>query len=117
MTLIEESLPGIQETLDKCEWKDIYNMDEAGLFYRLQVYFDGSLATKQLEGRKQNKECITLTVCCNGIESDKLPLLVIGKSKSSLCIKTPTLTPSAAIPKQQLSMDDTSHLHRVDETI
>ena len=37
MTLIEKSLPDIRETLDKYEWKDIYNMDETGLFYRLQV--------------------------------------------------------------------------------
>ena len=37
MTLIEKSLPDIRETLDKYEWKDIYNIDETGLFYRLQV--------------------------------------------------------------------------------
>ena len=37
MTLIGKSLPDIRETLDKYEWKDIYNMDETGLFYRLQV--------------------------------------------------------------------------------
>ena len=37
MTLIEKSLPDIRETLDKYEWKDIYNTDETGLFYRLQV--------------------------------------------------------------------------------
>jgi hypothetical protein len=37
------------------------------------------LATKQLEGRKQNKERLTLAVCCNVDGLDKLPLLVIGK--------------------------------------
>jgi len=37
------------------------------------------LATKQLEGHKQNKERLTLAVCCNADGSDKLPLLVIGK--------------------------------------
>jgi hypothetical protein len=40
---------------------------------------DNSLATKQLEGRKQNKEHLTLAMCCNVDGSDKLPLLVIGK--------------------------------------
>ena len=35
ITLIEESLPDIRETLDKYEWKDIYNMDKTRLFYRL----------------------------------------------------------------------------------
>ncbi|CEG44831.1 tigger transposable element-derived protein [Plasmopara halstedii] len=39
---------------------------------------DNSLATKQLEGRKQNKERITSTIFCNGDGSDKLPLWIIG---------------------------------------
>jgi hypothetical protein len=40
---------------------------------------DNSLATKQLEGRKQNKERLTLAVCCSADGLDKLPLLIIGK--------------------------------------
>ncbi|OAE32351.1 hypothetical protein AXG93_3017s1210 [Marchantia polymorpha subsp. ruderalis] len=38
-----------------------------------------SLATRQLEGLKQNKECISVAVCCNDDGSDKLPLWIIGK--------------------------------------
>ncbi len=48
---------------------------------------DNSLASKQLEGRKQNKERITLTICCNGDGSDRLPLWVIGKYKNPRCFK------------------------------
>jgi hypothetical protein len=48
---------------------------------------DNSLATKQLEGRKQNKERFTLDVCCNADCSDKLPLLVIGKYENPCCFK------------------------------
>jgi hypothetical protein len=48
---------------------------------------DNSLATKQLEGRKQNKERLTLAVCYNVDGSDKLPLLVIGKYKNPRCFK------------------------------
>jgi hypothetical protein len=48
---------------------------------------DNSLATKQLEGRKQNKECLTLAVCYNVDCSDKLPLLVIGKYENPRCFK------------------------------
>jgi hypothetical protein len=48
---------------------------------------DNSLATKQLEGRKQNKERLTLAVCCNADGSDKLPLLVIGKYENPRCFK------------------------------
>jgi hypothetical protein len=53
-------------------------MDETGLFYRMQA--DNLLATKQLEGHKQNKERITITICCNADGFDKLPLWIIGKS-------------------------------------
>jgi hypothetical protein len=37
MVVIEESLPQIRLTLDQYEQRDIYNMDETGLFYRMQV--------------------------------------------------------------------------------
>jgi hypothetical protein len=37
MVVIEESLPQIRLTLDQYEWRDIYNMDETGLFYIMQV--------------------------------------------------------------------------------
>jgi hypothetical protein len=40
---------------------------------------DNSLATKQLKGHKQNKERLTLAMCCNVDGLDKLPLLIIGK--------------------------------------
>jgi hypothetical protein len=37
MVVIEESLLQIRLTLDQYERRDIYNMDETGLFYRMQV--------------------------------------------------------------------------------
>jgi len=52
-----------------------------------QFQVDNSLATKQLEGRKQNKEWFTLTLCCNGDNFDKLPLWVIEKYKNPRCFK------------------------------
>jgi hypothetical protein len=48
---------------------------------------DNSLASKQLEGRKQNKERITLAIYYNGDGSDRLPLWVIGKYKNPRCFK------------------------------
>jgi len=60
-------------------------MDETGLFYHMQA--DNSLATRQLEGRKQNKERITITVCCNADGFDKLPLWIIDKSFRPRCFK------------------------------
>ncbi|XP_022880803.1 CENP-B homolog protein 2-like [Olea europaea var. sylvestris] len=74
MENIENALPGIRSKLVQFQLKDIYNMNETELFYRLEA--DHSLATKQLEGRKKDKERITV-VCCNGDGSDKVPLWVI----------------------------------------
>jgi hypothetical protein len=48
---------------------------------------NNSLASKQLEGRKQNKEHITITICYNADGSDKLPLWIIGKSFRPHCFK------------------------------
>jgi hypothetical protein len=56
-----------------------------------QFQADNSLATKQLEGCKQNKERLTLALCCNGDSSDKLPLWVIEKYKNPCCFKNVNL--------------------------
>lgn len=65
--------------------KDVFNMDETGLFYRLQA--DHSLATKQLEGKKQDKERLTVVICCNEDGSEKIPLWIIGKYAKPRCFK------------------------------
>ena len=46
-----------------------------------------SLVTKQLEGRKKDKERITIVVCCNGDGSDKVPLWVIDMYANPRCFK------------------------------
>ena len=34
---VANSLPRLRDTLNKFQWKDIYNMDETGLLFRMQV--------------------------------------------------------------------------------
>jgi hypothetical protein len=48
---------------------------------------NNSLASNQLESHKQNKERITLAICCNGDGSDRFPLWVIGKYKNPCSFK------------------------------
>jgi len=38
MTTVAAALPGIRQVLEAYEWHDIYNMDESGLFYHMQVH-------------------------------------------------------------------------------
>ncbi|OAE35393.1 hypothetical protein AXG93_2587s1080 [Marchantia polymorpha subsp. ruderalis] len=85
MVVCVDALSAIRKVLDEYSLEDIYNMDETRLFYRMQA--DNSLATKQLEGRKQNKERITIVICCNADGNDKLPLCIIGKSLKPRCFK------------------------------
>lgn len=82
---MENKLEAIREKVDKFPLKDVFNMDETGLFYRLQA--DHSLATKQLEGRKQDKERLTVVICCNSDGSEKVPLWIIGKYAKPRCFK------------------------------
>ncbi|MBA0776311.1 hypothetical protein Gotri_011319 [Gossypium trilobum] len=76
---------GLSLIEDLVKVKNMYNMDKIGLFYRLQV--DHSLATKQLEGRKKDKERLTAVVCCNGDGANKVPLWVISKFANPRCFK------------------------------
>jgi len=38
MTTVTIALPRIRQVLDVYEWRDIYIMDDSGLFYRMQVH-------------------------------------------------------------------------------
>nr|GEV38910.1 UvrD-like helicase, ATP-binding domain, P-loop containing nucleoside triphosphate hydrolase [Tanacetum cinerariifolium] len=86
---IDDKLKFIRDKVDQFEMKDIFNMDETGLFFRLQP--DHSLATMQLEGKKQDKERLTVAICCNEDGSEKLPLWIIRKYAKLRCFKNVNL--------------------------
>jgi hypothetical protein len=65
---------------------DIFNMDETGLFWKLQP--DRSLATEQTSGGKKSKDRITIALCTNGDSSEKLDPWIIGRSKNPCCFKS-----------------------------
>lgn len=64
----------------------IYNMDETGLFYKLQPTKTICQAHTKA-GIKQPKERITIALCCNMSGSHKLPLMMIGHFKNPRCFK------------------------------
>lgn len=35
--VVQEALPRLREVLDRYDWENIYNMDETGLYYRMEV--------------------------------------------------------------------------------
>ena len=82
---IQQNLPNIQQQLSKFSLNDIFNMDETGLFYRLSG--DLCLSTKQLEGKVQSKQRLSIAICCNADGSEKLEIWVIGKYQNPRCLK------------------------------
>jgi hypothetical protein len=56
---------------------DVFNMDETGLFYRLQP--NRTLATKMLSGNKKRKERITVALTLNATGTLYLPPLIINQ--------------------------------------
>jgi len=85
MEAVGAALPDIRAVVDAYAKKDMFNMDETGLCWCLQA--NNSLATHQLEGRKINKEHITLVICANSDSSKKIPLTIIDKHLNPRCFK------------------------------
>src|SRR5947209_14932137 len=83
--VVEKAITDLKQLTNSYEWKDIYNMDETGLFFRMEP--DTTLATRQLAGKKKNKERLSVALCCNGDGSHKIKALVIGRSAKPRCFK------------------------------
>jgi hypothetical protein len=84
MEVVGTALPDIR-VVDTYAKKDVFNMDETGLCWHFQA--DNSPATHQLEGQKINKERITLVICANSDNNEKIPLAIIGKHLNPRCLK------------------------------
>lgn len=69
------------------ELKDIFNADEFGLFFKLLPDKSLVLPKETCHGGKLSKERLTVLVGANADGSEKLDLLVIGKSKKPRCFK------------------------------
>jgi hypothetical protein len=77
---IHYEMEAIQVICDSYKPDDIYNMDETGLYWRRMP--NGGLSSKGRPGQKADKTRITIVVASNATGSDKLPLWIIGTSKT-----------------------------------
>jgi hypothetical protein len=89
-TAIETELPELVETIEKFDPNDVFNFDETALFFRLEP--DKTLASKRIEGRKKNKERITVGFCVNSTGTEKMVPIVIGKYAKPRCFKNINLS-------------------------
>ena len=64
--------------------RNVFNFDESALFYRLPP--NKTLSTVKRNGKKSEKDHITVAMCCNMTGIEKMDLVVIGKSKQTLTL-------------------------------
>jgi hypothetical protein len=70
--------------------KNIYNMDETGLFFRLLPRYSILMPNKDIlstRSKKKTKDCVSMIVCANACRTHKIPCVMIGKTKEPACIK------------------------------
>lgn len=81
---MNEWLKRLTSILKSYKANDMYNADETAIFYKL-------IPEKTIEfkskGGKRSKNRLIVMVCSNMSGTDKLPLLVIGKSARPRCFK------------------------------
>ncbi|KAK9704378.1 DDE superfamily endonuclease [Popillia japonica] len=61
--------------------KDVFNIDETGVFYNLLPERTLDFKGKKCYGGTKSKERLTAVLCCNADGSEKLKLWIVGKSK------------------------------------
>ena len=81
---IKSSLPKILQSFKP---RDIFNMDETGLFFRMTPDRTLTFTGDSCHGGKKSKERMTVAVCANMDGTEKLELLVIGKFQNPICFK------------------------------
>lgn len=77
----------LQELLENYEPRNVFNADEAALFFKCTPDKTYTFKGEDCHGGKHSKERITVLFCANMDGSEKLPMLIIGKSKRPHCFK------------------------------
>ncbi|KAI6648197.1 hypothetical protein LOD99_12006 [Oopsacas minuta] len=84
------ALNSLYDIIAQYEPENVYNMDEAGLFFRLLPRYTLLMPFEDVSstrGKRKAKDRLSLVVCANGTGTHKIPCTLIGKPKSPACIK------------------------------
>ena len=77
----------LQPLLAKCEPKNISNTDGTAYFFKAMCSKTYAFVGKNVTGGKQFKDWLTVLVCANMDEGEKLTPIVGGKVKSTTALK------------------------------
>ena len=83
-TWLTQMLPPL---IEKFSPKDVFDADEFGLFFKLMPDKSFVCKDEKCSGGKLSKERLTVLLCANSDDSEKLPPLVLGKSVKPHCFK------------------------------
>lgn len=87
MNVCNEWIEGLEELIREYSDEDIFNADETGLFYKCLPDKSFTFKNSDCHGGKMSKDRATILLCVNMSGTEKLPLLVIGKSAKPRCFK------------------------------
>lgn len=80
---VKNDLKDLRKQMKGIELKNIYNMDETSLFWKLLP--DNTLTHDTIAGGKAQKTRITAVFCCNAIGTRKMKPWFIGKAQTPRC--------------------------------
>lgn len=81
----EDEMRALQTVAGEFKEEDVYNMDETGLYWKMLP--SRGLLSQSRPGIKKDKARISLALCVNATGSDRLPVWIIGKSKTPRALK------------------------------
>jgi hypothetical protein len=81
----EDEMKGLRTIAGEYPDEDIYNMDEAALYWRMTL--SHGLSTQPRPGLKKDKARLSLNFATNATGSDRLPVWCIGKSKTPRALR------------------------------
>lgn len=77
----------IAEVIKSYDASDVFNADEAGIFFQLLPNKTLTFKNDKCIGGKNSKQRLTALFCCNMSGTEKRKVLVIGKSAKPRCLK------------------------------
>ena len=90
--------------------KDIFNLDETGVFYKMLLNSTHVLRGETCTGGKRAKDRLTLLVGASA-EGEKLPLLAIGRHAKPRCFKNAKVPMKYVSNKKAWMASDIQNLH------
>jgi hypothetical protein len=74
----------------RCNTEDIFNVDEVGIYYKMDLSRFQNLSDSRSPPRSSGKDMVTVLLGSNASGTEKLPLLIIAKSNNH-CLQTNVL--------------------------